>query len=72
MIWCEHCDAATPPIKNTIRLTTDGHEIVRHTCEFCKRITEIEYYKGPTVRITAEGEQTTNGKKVINHKRTRN
>lgn len=51
-MWCEYCEISTPSTKTTIRITSDGQEILVKDCEFCGRRTEIEYFKGTTVRVS--------------------
>lgn len=59
-MWCEHCQATTALLRRTIRLTQDGKEIIIEICSNCKYRTEIEYYKGITVRFKTEGKKYGN------------
>ena len=52
-MWCHNCEQISFAKKSTIRLTEDGHEIIVQICGSCNRKSETEYYKGPTIRITA-------------------
>lgn len=51
-MWCHNCDKTSFSKKTTIRLTSDGNEILIEICGNCNYKSETEYFRGSTTRIT--------------------
>jgi len=52
-MWCDWCGSSYS-VQTTIRITSDGHEILMEYCGHCMRKSETEYFKGPTIKIHVE------------------
>lgn len=52
-MWCDWCGISTSA-QTTIRITSDGHEILVEYCSHCMRKSETEYVKGPTTKLHVE------------------
>lgn len=50
-MFCDFCDEITCSSNTTIRITSQGYEVIIEHCEICKSVIERRFHRHNTIRI---------------------